>query len=59
MAAPITGPRPLSDEDVKKKLAELESTPLFMKSLPSEEETDNVALAALQSLAHEGTPDGR
>ena len=59
MAAPTTGPQPLSDEDVSKRLAEFDSIPLFMKSLPAEEETDNIALAALQSLVHEGTPDGR
>ena len=52
-----TGPQPLSDDAVAKKLAEFDSIPLFMKSLPSEE-TDDVALAALQSLVHEGTPDG-
>ena len=39
-------------------LASLESLPLFMSSLP-DDPTDNVALSALQSLAHEGTPDGR
>lgn len=52
----MTGPQPLSDEDVAKKLAEFDSIPLFMKSLPSEE-TDDAALAALQNLAYEGTPD--
>jgi len=30
---------------------------LFMKSLPNED-TDDALVAALQSLAHEGTPDG-
>jgi hypothetical protein len=55
--AMATGPQPLSDDAVAKKLAEFDSIPLFMKSLPSEE-TDDVALAALQSLVHEGTPDG-
>ena len=53
----MTGPQPLSDEDVAKKLAEFDSIPLFMKSLPSEE-TDDVALSALQNLVYEGTPDG-
>ncbi|KAM6495667.1 40S ribosomal protein S7 [Amanita muscaria] len=52
----MTGPQPLSDEDLAKKLAEFDSIPLFMKSLPSEE-TDDAALAALQNLAYEGTPD--
>ncbi|KAF8639925.1 hypothetical protein AX17_001175 [Amanita inopinata Kibby_2008] len=50
------GPQPLSDDAIAQKLAEFDSMPLFMKSLPSEE-SDDVALAALQSLAHEGTPD--
>ncbi|PFH52578.1 hypothetical protein AMATHDRAFT_189237 [Amanita thiersii Skay4041] len=50
------GPQPLSDDAVAKKLAEFDTMPLFMKSLPSED-TNDVALAALQSLAHEGTPD--
>ena len=38
-------------------LASLESLPLFMSSLP-DDPTDNAALSALQSLAHDGTPDG-
>lgn len=41
----------------EEKLAALESTPLFMKTLPSEESDDPV-IQALQSLAFEGTPDG-
>ena len=41
-----------------KHLALLESHPLFMSSLP-DDPTDNVALSALQSLAHDGTPDGK
>lgn len=57
-SAMAAGPQPLSDDAIAKKLAEFDSIPLFMKSLPSEE-TDDTALAALQSLAHEGTPDGR
>ncbi|KAK2459612.1 hypothetical protein APHAL10511_008367 [Amanita phalloides] len=52
----ITGPQPLSGDAIAKNLAAFDSIPLFMKSLPSEE-TDNSALAALQSLAHDGTPD--
>ncbi|KAI0249200.1 hypothetical protein BJV78DRAFT_1129966 [Lactifluus subvellereus] len=39
-----------------KHLASLESLPLFMSSLP-DNPADNVALSALQSLAHDGTPD--
>jgi hypothetical protein len=52
------GPQPLSDDALAKKLAEFESIPLFMKSLPSDEADDD-ALAALQSLAHDGDPDGQ
>ncbi|KAK0453289.1 40S ribosomal protein S7 [Armillaria borealis] len=50
----IVGPQPLH-RNVEEKLAELDSVPLFMKSLP--EDTDDVAIAALQELAYEGTPD--
>ena len=54
--API-GPRPLTKGEVNDKLAAFNSIPLFMKTLPTDD-TDDVALAALQDLAHEGTPDG-
>ncbi|KAK0467998.1 40S ribosomal protein S7 [Desarmillaria tabescens] len=50
----IAGPQPLQ-RNVEEKLAELDSVPLFMKSLP--EDTDDVAIAALQELAYDGTPD--
>jgi len=53
-----TFPQPLLNEkSPEEKLAELESLPLFMKSLP-EEASDDPVISALQSLAHEGTPDG-
>jgi hypothetical protein len=53
------GPQPLSSKDLDDKLsAAFDSVPLFMKSLP-DEDTDDAVVAALQSLAHEGTPDGR
>lgn len=55
MAAQI-GPQP-AQVDFEETLASLESLPLFMKSLPSED-SDDIALQALQSLAHDGTPDG-
>ena len=42
----------------EEKLAELESLPLFMKSIP-EDPSDDPVISALQSLAHEGTPDGK
>lgn len=38
-------------------LKEFDSVPLFMRSLP-DEGVDDVAITALQSLAHDGTPDG-
>ena len=55
MASQI-GPQP-AQADIEETLASLESLPLFMKSLPSED-SDDVALQALQSLAHDGTADG-
>lgn len=51
------GPQPSAVANVDEALARFDDTPLFMKSLP-EDDTDNVALSALQSLVHEGTPDG-
>lgn len=54
-----TFPQPLQNEkSPEEKLAELESLPLFMKSLP-EDASDDPVISALQSLAHEGTPDGK
>lgn len=38
-------------------MAAFDSVPLFMKSLP-EDALDDHTVAALQSLAHDGTPDG-
>ncbi|KAJ3539257.1 hypothetical protein NM688_g6393 [Phlebia brevispora] len=49
-------PQPLPDVNLDEKLAEFEKLPLFMKSLP-EDAADNPVISALQSLAHEGTPD--
>jgi len=51
------GPQPLPSEAINDKLAAFDSVPLFMRSLP-DEDTDDAVVAALQSLAHEGTPDG-
>ncbi len=48
-------PQPASIED---KLAAFNTVPLFMRSLP-EDGMEDPAIAALQSLAYEGTPDGR
>jgi uncharacterized protein YpmS len=51
------GPLPAPMVNVDENLARFYDTPLFMRSLP-EDDTDNVALSALQSLVYEGTPDG-
>jgi hypothetical protein len=53
-SSPVAKPRPTEDE----ALAAFESIPLFMKSLP-EDDIENPAISALQSLIYEGTPDGR
>ncbi|KAL5508112.1 CNS1 [Sanghuangporus vaninii] len=48
-------PQPPLFED---KIKEWDSVPLFMQSLPGpDEDVDETAISALQSLAHEGTPD--
>lgn len=53
-----TFPQPLwNGRTAEEKLAELESLPLFMKSLP-EDASDDPVISALQSLVHDGTPDG-
>jgi hypothetical protein len=51
--APFAPEPPPIDE----KWAALGQLPLLMQSLP-DDPSDNVALSALQSLIHEGTPDG-
>jgi len=48
---PLPQPAPIEE-----KLAAFDSVPLFMKSLP-EDSLEDPTVAALQSLAHEGTPD--
>ena len=57
MADPLPNPQPASFDD---KLKEFDTVPLFMRSLPSEgdETVDTTAIDAIQSLVHEGTPDG-
>ncbi|EJU00889.1 TPR-like protein [Dacryopinax primogenitus] len=55
-------PQPPSAADVQRALSAFDKMPLFMKSLPSEQndsvsDEPNVALEALQSLVYEGTPD--
>ncbi|KAJ7283463.1 hypothetical protein C8J57DRAFT_1498519 [Mycena rebaudengoi] len=56
MSAATVGPQPPPQLSMEERLAAFDSVPLFMKSLP-DEESDNPMLAALQDLAHEGTPD--
>ena len=51
----VTGLQPPSFNE---QLTSLESPPLFMSALP-DDPADNAALSALQSLVHDGTPDGR
>ncbi|KAF7794535.1 hypothetical protein EIP86_005669 [Pleurotus ostreatoroseus] len=48
-------PQPL-EVNAEEKLAEFDAVPLFMKSLP-DDAVDDPIISALQSLAHEGTPD--
>ncbi|KAI0750879.1 40S ribosomal protein S7 [Daedaleopsis nitida] len=55
MANPNNVPLP-QPVPIEGKLAEFDNVPLFMKNLPAED-TDDVAISALQALAHEGTPD--
>lgn len=50
-------PQPPSEELLAEKLAALDTVPLFMKSLPDDDAQDTT-ISALQSLAHDGTPDG-
>jgi small subunit ribosomal protein S7e len=57
MAATASIPPLPQPPSIDEKLASFDSVPLFMKSLP-EDDTDNDALGALQSLAFDGTPDG-
>lgn len=54
-STPLPQPQPASVDD---KLAAFDSVPLFMKSLP-EDAADDPIVGALQSLAFEGTPDGK
>jgi len=56
MAAQVVGPAP-KPYNAAEVLASFDSVPLFMRSLPEETPEDS-ALAALQSLVHDGTPDG-
>ena len=50
-------PQP-ANYDATSKLKEMDSVPLFMKSLPDDPDQPNDAVEALQALVHEGTPDG-
>ena len=42
-------------EDIDDLMKSFDTIPLFMQDMP---EDDNVAMEALQSLVHDGTPDG-
>jgi len=57
MANTVAGPVPKPSKTEEEVLAALDSIPLFMKSLP-EEDNEDPTLSALQSLIYEGTPDG-
>ncbi|KAF8165095.1 40S ribosomal protein S7 [Crassisporium funariophilum] len=57
MASPNAGPEPKQRPTEEEVLAAFDSIPLFMKSLPSEDNSDDSTLSALQSLIYEGTPD--
>ena len=57
MSNAVMGPVPKSSKTEEEVLAAFDSIPLFMKSLPEEDNRDP-ALSALQSLIYEGTPDG-
>jgi len=57
MATPTVGPSPKPRPTEDEALAAFDSVPLFMKSLPDDDQADPT-LAALQSLIYEGTPDG-
>jgi len=52
-----TLPQPIKI-DVQSKINELDSVPLFMKSLPDDPSNQGEALDALQALVYDGTPDG-
>lgn len=54
MASIYPEPKP-KREDIDDLMKSLDTVPLFMQDLPDE---DNVAMEALQSLVHDGTPDG-
>lgn len=57
MNAPTVGPVPKPKPTAEEALAAFDSVPLFMKTLP-DDPADEPALAALQDLIYEGTPDG-
>lgn len=53
------GPSPVAPDVVAQKLADLDNVPLFMRdALAAESAEDNATIAALQSLVHDGSPDG-
>lgn len=52
-SAPLPQPASLDDE----KLKEFDNVPLFMKTIPGDD-GDDIMINAIQSLIHEGSPDG-
>lgn len=52
MSAPYPEPRPPGFS-----FTDLDSIPLFMRHLPEDDGSNNIALEALQALVYEGTPD--
>jgi len=52
-----TRPLPEKRNEDDTSLNGFDEVPLFMKTLPGDE-TENIALSALQDLVHEGTEDG-
>jgi hypothetical protein len=57
MTETVVGPAQKPSKTEEEILAAFDSIPLFMKSLP-EEDNQDTTLSALQSLIYEGTPDG-
>lgn len=55
-SAGTRAPPPRAAQNHEELMSAFDSTPLFMRNLPEEE--GNTAFEALQSLTHDGTPDG-
>jgi hypothetical protein len=46
----------MTEEEIKKELAELESYPMFMTEIP-DDISNNPQLQAIQALTYEGSPE--